>query len=164
MSVFRLWGERSIVMRIRSQRFCEVTCRICCPVDYRRQRSVSANCGVCRRLRTRAAQSDPEPFASTAELAFEVRKRQSVVRCQELEPVFFKSEFCAVGSGNADAEDAPFCVKYYRLNLWTLIVAAVSQQNRQVNSHILYGRRSHPMIPWRWRQAWQGYSADACSP
>ncbi|WP_292192222.1 MFS transporter [Mesorhizobium sp.] len=33
---------------------------------------------------------DPEPFASGAELASEVRRGQSEVLCQELEPVFFR--------------------------------------------------------------------------
>ncbi|WP_202308619.1 hypothetical protein [Mesorhizobium sp. L-8-10] len=47
---------------------------------------------------------DPESLASGAELASEVRRGQSEVLCQELEPVFFEIECGAVGSGNADAE------------------------------------------------------------
>ncbi|WP_167391471.1 hypothetical protein [Mesorhizobium temperatum] len=44
----------------------------------------------------------PELFASGAELASEVRRGQSEVLCQKLEPVFFEIECRAVGSGNAD--------------------------------------------------------------
>jgi len=46
---------------------------------------------------------DPEPFASGAELPSEVRRRQSVVLRQELEPVVFEIERRAVEGGNADA-------------------------------------------------------------
>jgi AraC-like DNA-binding protein len=50
---------------------------------------------------------DPEPFASGAELASEVRRGQSEVLLQELEPVFFEIDCGAVGSGNADALHPP---------------------------------------------------------
>ncbi|WP_394890128.1 hypothetical protein ACG873_01985 [Mesorhizobium sp. AaZ16] len=98
---------------------------------------------------------DPEPFASGAELASEVRRGQSELLCEKLGPVFFEVERGAVGSGNADAE--------HGLEGESGIRAAPSGADQAVVLSDLLADLEHSgldLFARRWRQT--GYEPALC--